>query len=154
MSDPRTTAEDLLIRYSMDRHPENGAFVERHYPHDEDSRAASGSIYYYVGPDERTAFHVIDCDEYWCYTSGTALEVWAIDPDGELTVRRLGTEAGCEPMLYLKKGVIFASRHAEGASEGTFIVCITVPRFTYQGFRMLTEMETLALCPAAQAFFR
>lgn len=147
------TAETLLQRYSMSDHPENGAFLERHYPHDGAERASSGSIYYYVAPGERTAFHRIDCDEYWCYVRGAALEVWAIAPDGALTVHRLGVDADCEPLLYLKKGVIFASRHADAANEGTFLSCITVPRFTYAGFEMFTPEKVQKFCPGAKAFF-
>lgn len=147
------TAETLLKRYSMSAHPENGAFLERHFPHDGADRASSGSIYYYIAPGERSAFHRIDCDEYWCYARGAALEVWAIAPDGALTVRRLGVDEGCEPMLYMKKGTLFGSRHVRAGSEGTFLTCITVPRFSYAGFEMLSPEEVLRLCPAAAAFF-
>ena len=147
------TANELLRRYEMAAHWENGSYLERHYEHLSGGRAASGSIYYYVSPEERTAFHQIDCDEYWCYTEGSPLEVWLVDERGALTVQRLGTEDGCEPLIYVRQGVIFASRHSGTPSDGTFLTCITVPRFDAEGFRMLTEAEVVSLCPDAAAFF-
>ena len=147
------TAKELMKRYAMGAHVENGAFIERHYEHTGTDRAASGLIYYYVAPGERTEFHVIDCDEYWCYACGAPLEVWQIDADGRLTVERLGVDGGCEPVLYMKKGVTFASRPASDAPDGTFLSCLTVPRFRYESFRLLTKEEVCTLCPEAERFF-
>ena len=148
------TAKELAERYHLTAHPENGSFLERHYENVGEGRAASGSIYYYVAEDERTAFHRIDCDEYWCYNAGSPLDVWQIDPKGGLTVTRLGTDEGCEPLLYVRTGTLFASRHGEAYADGTFLTCITVPRFRYEGFTMLSREEVLELCPAAEEFFR
>lgn len=136
------TAEKLMQRYAMQEHVENGAFIERHYPYDGPGRASSGSIYYYVAPGEWTQFHQIDCDEYWCYVEGTPLEIWQVEESGRLTVSRLGVEDGCEPMVYLKSGVIFASKSNHEHQEGTFLACVTVPRFRYEGFRLI-DKETM-----------
>ena len=96
---------------------------------------------------------MIDCDEYWCYTEGAPLDVWTVSPDGSVAVHRLGVAEGCEPLLYVPQGVIFASRHSAGCTEGTFLTCITVPRFTYEGFTMFTKAEMLARFPETAAFF-
>ena len=147
------TAEELCRRFAMEPHPEHGAFSERHYEHLGKGRPASGSIYYYVAPDERTDFHRIDCDEYWCYNGGSPLELWVIAPDGGVSVRRLGIEDGCEPFVYLPKGAIFASRHGEAVTEGTFLTCITVPRFQYEGFELFEKEEILAEYPQVKGFY-
>ena len=147
------TAEELMRHFSMGAHVENGSYVEKHYENKSPGRAESGAIYYYVSPDEKTQFHVIDCDEYWCYTKGSPLEVWMISPEGELSVHRLGVEADCEPLLFVPRGWNFASRHAEPVSEGTFLTCITVPRFRYEGFTMFSEAEMRVRCPETAAFF-
>ena len=146
-------AKELVKRYAMGAHIENGMFIERHYEHTGTERADSGLIYYYVAPGECTEFHVIDCDEYWCYACGVPIEVWQIDVNGRLTVSRLGIDEGCEPVLYLRKGVIFASKLDKSAVDGTFLSCITVPRFTYEGFRMLTKEDVTEICPEAESFF-
>lgn len=133
------TAESLMQRYSMDPHVENGAFVEKHFEHKGDGRASSGSIYYYVAPGEVTKFHSIDCDEYWCYIKGSPLEISMIDEDNNLTKTMLGIEEGCEPVVYVRKGMIFGSKHPKKCSEGTFLSCITVPRFDPEGFKLYED---------------
>ena len=151
MSERKITAEELMRRYSMSPHAENGSFIERHYEADPSMRAASGSIYYYVAPGERTEFHRIDCDEYWCFTAGAPLSIWTIDEKGEISVSRFGTEEGCEPVIYFRKGLIFASKNL--SDEGTFLSCITVPRFSPEGFEMFTKDEITSAYPDTKSFF-
>ena len=148
------TAEELVKHFGMSAHPENGAYVEKHYAHPGPGRAASGSIYYYVGATELTEFHVIDCDEYWCYTEGSALEVWLVDASsGLVTVKLLGTDDGCVPLIYIPQGTVFASKHPKGSSEGTFLTCVTVPRFDPAGFTMISRDEMLSRFPSVKEFY-
>lgn len=147
------TAEELFQKFEMSAHPENGAFAERHYTHEGVGRASSGSICYYVATGEKTEFHRIDCDEYWCYTAGSTLEVWQVDADGELKITLLGTEGKAEPFVYIKRGTVFASKHPRGAANGTFLVCITVPRFSYDGFELIPKERMMEKYPAAVPFF-
>ncbi len=150
-------ARELASKYNMAEHPENGAFLERHYDNSSEcGRAASGSIYYYVAPGEKTKFHKIDCDEYWCYTVGSDLEVWLIDEvTGSVTVKKIGAGEDAEPFVYVRKGMVFASRHSAGfdIEDGTFLVCITVPRFTYEGFTLLEDSDVIARFPEAASFY-
>lgn len=148
-----TLPEELVSRFGMEAHVENGSYIEKHYVSAEPGRAASGSIYYYVAPEELTKFHSIDCDEYWCYVAGSPLEVWQISTEGAVSSSMLGTEAGCEPLLYIKKGVKFASRHMKKESEGTFLICITVPRFSPEGFTLYEDDFIREAYPAAAPFF-
>ncbi len=147
------TAEELLRRYNMEPHAENGSFSERHYVSLDEGRPASGSIYYYVAPDEITKFHHIDCDEYWCYVAGSPLELCRISPEGEVSTSMLGIEEGCSPFIYFKKGVKFASRHPKHESEGTFIICITVPRFRPEGFTLCEDEDIVKEHPELETFF-
>ena len=149
----KITAEELAARFGLEKHPENGAFLERHYEAGAAERAASGSIYYYVAPDEITKFHAIDCDEYWCYAAGTPLQLWQIDPSGNVSVSVLGIEEGCLPFVFVKAGTVFGSRHGALGKEGTFLTCITVPRFEYRGFRLLEQDEILKSHPELRSFF-
>lgn len=147
------TARELMQRYAMAEHVENGMYLERHYVDEGTERPASGSIYYYVAPGEKTEFHVIDCDEYWCYVEGEPLELWLVDEKGGLERKMLGVEEGCEPFVYVRKGLIFASRHLNPAGDGCFLICLTVPRFRSEGFTLLTEEEITEKCPAVREFF-
>ena len=144
-------AEELMKRYSMEPHVENGSFVERHYESDPAVRAASGLIYYYVAPNDTTEFHRIDCDEYWCHIAGAPLEICTIDESGRVSVSKFGTEEKCEPVIYFKKGVIFASKSLS-VNEGTFLSCITVPRFSPEGFELFRREDIVSAYPEAKAF--
>lgn len=146
-------AESLRDRFALSVHVENGAFAECNRPSTEPGRPASGAIYYYVAPDEYTKFHEIDCDEYWCYIQGSPLEIWQIDEVGKISISRLGVEDGCEPLMFFPRGVKFASRRFRREEEGTFLSCITVPRYREQGFILYEEEEIVRRYPETKAFF-
>lgn len=148
-------AKDLIEKYNMHDHEENGIFLERHYEFLGPGRAPSGSTYYYLDYDVYSGFHRIDCDEYWVYNAGTSLEVWIIDEAGELSIKRLGLGEGEEPVIYFPKGVVFGARHMGKPEEedGTFFTCITVPRFSYEGFELWDKEKVISLCPQAEAFW-
>lgn len=146
-------AKDLADMYPMISHEENGRFLEWQYADEGPGRPASGSIYYYLGPKETAKFHVIDCDEYWAWHAGTPLELWSIRPDGTLTKHMLGTGQGMQPLVWFRAGEVFGARHLAGAQDGTFLSCITVPRFDYRGWRLVERDEAVRLCPAAAEFY-
>ena len=140
-------AEELMTKYAMAAHVENGAFVEKHYEDNSGNRAASGSIYYYVAPGEYTEFHRIDCDEYWSFVQGSPLEICIVNEDGLIEIKKLGVDADSDPLVYLRKGVIFASRSLSENDEGSFLICITVPRFQYEGFELFTKEHMIKEYP-------
>lgn len=137
----------------MAPHAENGQFAECNYPYSGEGRAPSGGCYFYSGPGENTAFHQIDCDEYWCFNGGSPLEIWTISPSGKLEISLFGLSENAEPMIFFPKGVIFGSRNRDIKGSGTFFTCITVPRFDYRGFRLVDKEEVTALCPDAAKFW-
>ena len=145
-------ANELMARYGMAPHVEHGSFLEKHPPCPAAARPASGLMYYYVAPDERTQFHRIDCDEYWCYAAGSPLELWQVTPQGKLSVSRLGVEQDCEPVIFVPQGTIFAARGL-GYDDGTFLSCITVPRFQRDALTLFSREEMLGRCPALARFY-
>ena len=146
-------AKDLIKNYSMEQHIENGVFIEQHYASDTPGRAESGSIYYYVAPGETTEFHRIDCDEYWCYNAGSTIEIWSFDIDGTLHKHFLGTDKNATPFVFFRRGEIFASRLSAECDDGTFITCITVPRFTYDGFEAFEKEQMIKMYPESANFW-
>ncbi len=145
-------ADVLAKLYKMQPHEENGSFVERHYLSVGGSRADSGAIYYFLGNKEKALFHQIDCDEYWAYVAGSDLELWLIF-EGQLTKKILGVGEGKEPLIYIPKATIFGARHFQNAEDGTFVSCITVPRFDYKGRRLVGLDEMLKINPLTENFF-
>lgn len=148
----RFDMDGLLRKYDMRPHEENGSYSECHYPYTGEGRAPSGSSYFYTSPGERTLFHTIDCDEYWCYNAGSPVEVWVID-GGRLEIKKLGITEDAEPVIYFPKGVIFGSRNTDPDGEGTFFTCVTVPRFSYEGFRLVDRDELTEICPQTSSFW-
>ncbi|MCQ2381372.1 MAG: cupin domain-containing protein [Acidaminococcaceae bacterium] len=144
--------EDLAKLYKMQPHEENGSFVERHYLAAGQKRADSGAIYYFLGNKEKALFHQIDCDEYWAYVTGADLELWLVT-DGKLQKQILGLGQGKEPLIYIPKGTIFGAKHLADAEDGTFLSCITVPRFEYQGWRLVELDEIVKINPLTGDFF-
>ncbi len=81
------------------------------------------------------------------------MEIWAVTQSGEIEVRRLGISEGAEPTVLLRKGEVFAARHRDITADGTFLSCITVPRFDYAGFRLVDRETVIHICPKTADFF-
>ena len=147
-------ADELAARFNLEPHVEGGSFVEMNEPVPEGmDRAPSGVIYYHLGSSEHSDFHVLDSDEYWLWHAGSTLEIWIVQADGSMRVRRLGINEDAEPCILIKAGVVFGARHIAGAKDGTFVSCVTVPRFSYEHYRILPKEEMLEKYPASEAFF-
>ena len=148
-------ADELLARFRLEPHVEGGSFREldageERFP----GRAPSGAIYYYLGPQEHSEFHLLDSDEYWLWHAGSSLEIWTVGEDGEMRTCRLGLNEGEEPCVLLRAGVIFGARHIPGdADDGTLVSCVTAPRFSYEHYRILPKAEMLEKYPGSAAFY-
>ena len=146
---------DYRAQFGLEPHVEGGAFRELYREGERPAgRPAHGVIYYELGRGERSEFHTLDADEYWLWHGGSALEIWELDAEGALVKKwLLGMEEGAEPCALLPAGSIFGARHLRPDDAGTLVSCVTVPEFTYEHYRILSEDEVRALCPAASAFF-
>ncbi|MDO4183547.1 MAG: cupin domain-containing protein, partial [Coriobacteriia bacterium] len=147
-------ASELAKRYDMQPHEEGGTWCALGQLGEPGQRAESGAIYYCLQADEVSQFHQIDCNEYWAWHAGTALEMWFVYSDGSLDVKLLGTSEDAEPLVAVPKGTVFGARHLPGdqSGEATFLSCITAPGFEYSGWRLVDKEEVTHLCPAAAAF--
>ena len=147
-------ADELAVRFSMEPHVEGGTFIELNDPVPEGmDRAPSGVIYYHLGSHEFSDFHVLDSDEYWMWHAGSTLELWLVDENGNMDIRRLGVAADAQPVILVKGNTVFGARHLPGAEDGTFVSCVTVPRFSYEKYRILPKEEMLEKYPASAAFY-
>lgn len=146
--------EELIRRFGMRPHVEGGLFRELYVREERTpARRASGVIYYALGPGERADFHLLDCDEYWLYHAGSALEIWIYDGTGPARVERLGLEEGAQPCVLLKAGWLFGARPVPDAAETTLLSCVTVPQFSYEHYRLLSREDMIKRHPDAAAFF-
>ncbi|MBP5469818.1 MAG: cupin domain-containing protein, partial [Candidatus Riflebacteria bacterium] len=89
----------------------------------------------------------------WCYNAGSTVELWIINSDGKLIIRKCGITEDAEPTIYIPSDAIFASRHSANCNDGTFITAITVPRFKYEGFELFSKEEILKKYPFVSSFW-
>ena len=151
---------EMTNALKLEKHPEGGCFAEVYtapvsFAEAGKQRALAGSIYYLLDGTDISAFHQIDCDELWYYHEGTGMRLYVLKKDGRLVQHRLGSRLsqGALPMVRLEAGDIFAAENLD--QDGyTLISCMTAPKFRYEGWRLVSQDELLALCPEAGALKR
>ncbi len=139
--------EYLKEKYHLQQHPEGGCFAEVYtasFSHE--NRSLMGSIYFLLEGEDISHFHQIDCDEIWYHHEGCGLKITLII-DGIVTEAVIGPGEEQDAMAVIPKGAVFA---AENLDKGSFcfMSCATTPKFTYDGFRLVSDKEIKDICPA------
>ena len=139
---------DVLKKaYNLRPHEEGGSFSEIYTsPDEKNGRSLAGSIYFLLDGGEVSQFHQIDCDEIWYFHEGCGMKITIVDPDGKESHVYLGNdvEKGQRAMAVIPKGAIFSAVNLD--DEGyTFVSCVTVPKFSYDGFRLVSDDEVRQL---------
>ena len=149
------TADELIRRFGLEPHVEGGVFRELYREGFDRSgpRPPHGVIYYMLGDNEVSDFHVLDADEYWLWHAGPDVELWSFGEDSKLKVERMGMGEGAQPCVLMPAGVTFGARPVKGASGAMLCSCVCVPEFMYEHYRILTKDEVIAKCPEAAKFF-
>ena len=141
-------SEDLKEKYHLEKHPEGGWFSEVYTaPFEAEGRALAGSIYFLLDKDDISHFHRIDCDEVWYYHEGCGIKVTMVY-EGKMSELLLGSGLSPEEnmMVILPKGSIFAAENLDKNSY-TFMSCMTAPKFSYEGFELLSKDQVLSEYP-------
>lgn len=133
---------DLIAEYELQKHPEGGWFSECYTSEDQaDGRAFTGSIYFLLRSGEISHFHQIDCDEIWYYHEGCGMRITVItDNSREEYLLGNDLDKGERVMVVIPKGAIFAAENMDDDGY-TFVSCVTMPKFTYDGFRLVYANE-------------
>ncbi|MEI6208622.1 MAG: cupin domain-containing protein [Desulfuromonadales bacterium] len=141
------TAEELIERLGLTRHPEGGWYRET-YRSDESiqgnslperfagSRAFSTAIYFLLQPGDISALHRIRSDEMWHFYAGTPLTLHVITPQGEYRPMKLGaTIAAGESFQCVVPGGCWFGAAVTG--DGYALVgCTVAPGFDFADFEM------------------
>ena len=134
--------KELIDHYELIAHQEGGYFKEI-YTSDSsyNNREYCGNIYYLLDKDEISHFHVLDCQEAWFFHEGCGMKITVIS-DNKIKHLYLGNDINNNqsPFVLLEKGEIFAAENIDKSSY-TFVSCITVPKFTYEGYRLVNKDE-------------
>ena len=152
-------AERWIAHLSLAPHPEGGYFRETYrsaeviprsglperFPGD---RHFSTAIYFLLRGDDFSALHRIKSDEVWHFYAGTTLSVHVIDPAGDYTRVRLGTDiaAGEVPQAVVPAGHLFGASVDDPASFA-LVGCTVAPGFDFRDFEMPPRRELLARHP-------
>ena len=138
--------DELKNKYNLEKHPEGGWFSEVYTCLDTSGgRALAGSIYFLLDGEEISHFHRIDCDEVWYFHEGCGLKITVIYNEKIYTLL-LGMGSDEYPMAVIPKGAVFAAENVD--HEGyTFMSCMTAPKFSYEGFELMTRSQLFSECP-------
>lgn len=140
-----TDPEHLIARLSLMPHPEGGHFRETYRSQDrviraEDmaDRSASTAIYYLLRGRERSTWHRIRSDEMWHFYEGAPLRIYVLEPDGALSILRLGNplrHGDANFQALVPAGRWFAAQ-CEQADGYSLVGCTVAPGFEFEEFEI------------------
>jgi len=153
------TAEFLIEKFKMEKHPEGGYFKEvyRSEEHIKKSalnerfggdRAYSTAIYFLLIGEDISKFHRIKSDEIWHFYEGSGLIVHVIDKIGNYTQLLIGDNPkdGYDYMITVKQGDWFAAEVIDKQSFA-FVGCTVAPGFDFEDFQLAEKGVLLELYP-------
>ncbi len=140
----KKSAEYLIQRLRLQRHPEGGWFRETY-------RAAGGAagrchstaIYFLLEDNIFSAFHRIRSDEIWHFYGGDGLEVHQLT-DGGHVVSPVDAD---HPQLVVPGGTWFGARLAKRRGYA-LVGCTVAPGFEFSDFEMARRADLLSQFPA------
>jgi predicted cupin superfamily sugar epimerase len=145
-SNPKLRAAELIKSLNLQPHPEGGHYSEIYrssekVEHNGKSRSALTTIYFLLGDNQSSRWHVVDADEIWHYYEGSSLELYVMPPDfSKVEKIMLGNfhPGSVKPVHVVPAGWWQA---AKASDEYTLCGCSVAPGFEFSGFRMLNEDE-------------
>ena len=145
------TADQIIRRYGMARHPEGGWYQEVHrspvavpYPAvPGGTRPALTAIHFLLSRGDFSAFHRLRSEEAWIHLAGEPLEMFLL---GSAPVRRLLASAGGdgEPIVVVPPGVAQAARTT---GDFTLAACLVAPGFEFGDFSLPSRDRLIAEFP-------
>ncbi len=152
-------AQQWIDKLGLHDHPEGGYFKETYRSHEkipqrdlpanyQGDRNFSTAIYFLLKEEEFSAFHRLKGDELWHYHAGDPLEIFVINPDGNLEKYYLGPQldAGEQPQAIIFKNQWFAAR-VNNPTGYTLMSCTMTPGFEFADFEMAKEVELIRQYP-------
>lgn len=143
----------LVKQLGLQPHPEGGYYKEvlrldaivapvdgDHNPTDE-RLSAGTSIYYLLGSEHYgnfSSWHRLDgLDEVWNYHAGAPMNVFWIEPNGNLVTQKLGLVEGANPQVHVPRNCWFAAV-VDGQDETAWslVGCTVFPGFEFSKFEI------------------
>lgn len=153
------TANYWIKRLKLKRHPEGGYYKEV-YRSDEiisahflpkryqNDRNMATSIYFLLKGHDISNFHKIQSDETWHYYIGTALELFILKENGQLTRFLLGQNLENEEHLQITvpRNHWFGARLVDTQSYA-LVGCTVAPGFHFDDFELADRAKLIAAFP-------
>ena len=149
----RRDAAFWIDHLKLTRHIEGGSFAEFYrsplvVPKSElpiafsGDRSISTSIYFLLEVNQFSALHRISSDELWHFYTGDRLEIFEIEPSGNLKVHLLGSDPqkGESFQCVIRAGNWFGSKLADGG-EFCLVGCTVSPGFDFEDFELADREE-------------
>lgn len=151
----KNSAAYYIKHLNMTSHPEGGYYREVYRSGNviqadkvlpggyEGERNLATSICFLLEGYQFSAFHRLKSDELWYFHTGSPVQIYTINEEGELTKYLLGVDVvnGESPQVLLKQGVWFAAENVNPESFSLF-GCTVAPGFDFRDFE-LAEREVL-----------
>jgi predicted cupin superfamily sugar epimerase len=152
-------AQYWIDAYQMQTHPEGGYFAETYrsagkIPQEALSTRFSGDrsfstgIFFLLENHHFSALHRLESDEMWHFYAGGPLNVYVIQPSGELEVIRLGNnpDRGEVFQAVVPAGCWFGSKPAPETAY-SLVGCTVAPGFDFADFELANRTDLLNLYP-------
>lgn len=140
-----TSSDNLISLLSLRPHPEGGHFRETYRSQhrvnregDGAGRSASTAIYYLLRGTERSTWHRIRSDEMWHFYEGAPIRIYVLEPEGGLSVLRLGhplRHEGAQFQALVPAGRWFAAE-CEEPDGYSLVGCTVAPGFEFEEFEI------------------
>lgn len=148
-----------IERLGLERHPEGGYFRQIYRADLEiaqealpacfsGARRASTGIYFLLDAGDFSAFHRLRSDEMWHFYAGSPLLVHVIEPAGEYSTIRLGSdpEKGEAFQAVVRAGYWFGSELLDAGSYA-LVGCTVAPGFEFADFELGQKLELMRAYP-------
>ena len=148
-----------IDKLGLQKHPEGGYYKEI-YRSDEiilkenlpgrydGNRNFLTSIYFLLEEGSISLFHKIKSDEIWHFYDGSAIKIYTLKNDGELSVDFLGKNLDDGEMfqVIIEKGNWFC---AEVVNKKSFVLagCMVAPGFDFDDFKLAERNELIKNFP-------
>ena len=130
------TADEIVARLGMQRHPEGGYYVESYRHHGQaGDRGACTAIYFLLPEGERSHWHRIDAVEIWHWYAGAPLLLGIAPPDQPRWEVVLGNDL-CNGQTPQAVVPVRAWQEAVSLGAWTLVGCTVAPAFDFAGFEL------------------
>ena len=151
--------EALIEHYKLLPHPEGGWYKETYRSKETipanslpspfaGPRSMSTAIYFLLEQGNFSTFHKIQSDECWHFYAGQTLEIFVLQPSGDIEIIRLGNnvEAGECFQYVVPANLWFASRPIATA-DFCFVGCTVAPGFDFEDFELANAEDLIKQFP-------